>query len=136
MPWTSQLCFFAKQIPGFPLRYELVMMQHVLRSGDRSLEIYEWEYPEKRINMEMKYCTARKYSIHFDQSLSVSEKLHTYSSPNPTLTTTCYRGRGRYKVAQILTLVHNNLSKSYKNYLCVNRRDSPDGNMKYTLMAL
>ena len=120
-----------------------MMMQHVLRSDDRSLEIYEWEYPEKRINMEMKYCTARKYSIHFDQSLSVSEKLHTFSSPNTTLTPTCYQftifelgGRGKYKVAQILTLVHNNLSKSYNNYLCVNGRDSPDGNMKYTLVAL
>ena len=35
---------------------------------------------------------------------SVSEQLRPYSSPNPTITLTCYQGRDRCTVAQILTL--------------------------------
>ena len=60
----------------------------------------------------------KEESVKSNRSMSVSEQLCTYPSPNSTLTLTCHQltgvglgegrggeGRGRYAISQILTLI-------------------------------
>ena len=66
-------------------------------------------------------------------SMSVPDQLHTYPSPDPTLTLTCYffvvvelGGRGRCAVSQILTLTQNVLLPyGADDFLVVNVRVPP-----------